>query len=554
MCELARLRAPVQSPKSTPVMASGEPSAAAAAAPPPEEDPAAAAAEAKYNKSLPSALDFKGLRRWPMPAAEVQLMETIKAMGEEEREQLQTAYKKKFLKSMALMEAKNTKMNLNKVQESWLRVMRAAKTKDLKLETEVLSQIFDRDLERKDALLQMYDRDLNESEEQQLTIVRSHLMNIDKLFEIQQSRLEGLEEEFLRMVKEIESEFLTEREHIMEAHNLFKSELQIVVQRIDNEEKGREQMETTEHNTQYELIRNRNIEEDHQMKSRLEEIIDQIKERCNTALQNYRDNTDSHAQEYKRLLQQDAHLSRKVDQKLRAVERMQSSIAHWKMKIAQNKQECEVRNAQLRTEKEQIQRHFQELKAKMAKMREEERGRLADLTTNAKECLQKLQEQIKMGERILRTAELCNKYETEREKVLSFYLSRDVDVDELQWDQEDFREEVRDALSDVGVDEWSYLDTFLKRYNKVMLDKLAIDKETSRLEQENHQLKSILKQFLDGVSVSEEVLSQANPLLIVNGRINLNHIPVKRSPDRKVVIEAATHFRELRAQQTVPKN
>lgn len=74
------------------------------------------------------------------------------------------------------------------------------------------------------------------------------------------------------------------------------------------------------------------------MKSALEEQIDRLKERCDTALQNYRASTDANAQEYKKLLQQDATLSKQVDLKLKQVERLQAAITHWKAKLAQNKQ------------------------------------------------------------------------------------------------------------------------------------------------------------------------------------------------------------------------
>jgi len=89
-----------------------------------------------------------------------------------------------------------------------------------------------------------------------------------------------------------------------------------------------------------------------------------------------------------------------------------------------------------------------------------------------------------------------------------------------------------------SVDEWTYLDGFFKRFNKVHLDVLAIDREKSKLKTENQQLRSILKQFLDGVGVSEEVLRKANPLFVVNGRVNLNYIPPKKGTDSKVVVEA----------------
>ena len=53
-------------------------------------------------------------------------------------------------------------------------------------------------------------------------------------------------------------------------------------------------------------------------------------------------------------------------------------------------------------------------------------------------------------------------------------------------------------------------------------DVLAIKKEKRRLRTENVQLRSILKQFLDGVAVNQEVLSKPNPLLVVNGQVSFS--------------------------------
>ena len=39
--------------------------------------------------------------------------------------------------------------------------------------------------------------------------------------------------------------------------------------------------------------------------------------------------------------------------------------------------------------------------------------------------------------------------------------------------------------------------------------------------------KSLLKQYLDGISVNDDVMSSNNPLLVVNHRINLSQMPVE---------------------------
>jgi len=59
----------------------------------------------------------------------------------------------------------------------------------------------------------------------------------------------------------------------------------------------------------------------------------------------------------------------------------------------------------------------------MLNFRDDEGRRLADLTRNSKACMDTLTGFMKIGEKILKTAELCRKLETEREKVLPFYES-----------------------------------------------------------------------------------------------------------------------------------
>ena len=55
-------------------------------------------------------------------------------------------------------EAANTKVNQLKIQQQWRKIMRLAKAEALKKDIEILSQNHERDVDRKDAILQMLDR------------------------------------------------------------------------------------------------------------------------------------------------------------------------------------------------------------------------------------------------------------------------------------------------------------------------------------------------------------------------------------------------------------
>ena len=50
-------------------------------------------------------------------------------------------------------------------------------------------------------------------------------------------------------------------------------------------------------------------------------------------------------------------------------------------------------------------------------------------------------------------------------------------------------------------------------------------------------LKALLKQYLDGISLNDEVLRTPNPLLIVNNRINIGQEPVEEM-NQPTVVEA----------------
>ncbi|CAM9769764.1 unnamed protein product, partial [Ectocarpus sp. 13 AM-2016] len=93
-------------------------------------------------------------------------------------------------------EEKNSKMNRLKIQNQWRKIMRLAKVESLRKDIEILSQNHERDVDRKDAIIQMLDRDLEEAEDQFQTALRAHLQNMDQLIDLQDSRLLALEQEF----------------------------------------------------------------------------------------------------------------------------------------------------------------------------------------------------------------------------------------------------------------------------------------------------------------------------------------------------------------------
>ncbi|GMH95402.1 hypothetical protein TrVE_jg2490 [Triparma verrucosa] len=460
---------------------------------------------------------------------------------------------KRILKSKMEQEQRNSRANSLKIQTIYRKIMRINKVDGLRKEIEILSQNHERDVDRKDAIIQMLDRDLEEAEDQFGMALRAHLQNMDKLIDLQDSRLLGLEQEFESELVALESEFNNERKQIVTQHSREVGELNDIMNAIDVEESEREAEARQEHEQLREEIRNKNLEEINVLRITLDTQIEDLEQMFETAHWQYLQNTDQRTTEFKSLTRKDQELSKEIEQKIRKIDRLQSSLQHWRMKISQNVKECAQRNSNLQEEKNGIQAHFQNLKSRMNKFRSTQKSRLSELTKNANGSKNLLKDKCDLAERILKLSELGRKMETEQEKVTPFYVSS---VEgEIEKQAEAMMQKAKEegepskaggddvevtplhssAWSETGkpVGKWNHLDQFWKKYNKVLLDALAIEKEEEKLKKENADLQEILKQYFDGISVNDEVLQKANPLFVTNFKVNLNKPMAVRREETK---------------------
>lgn len=550
-------------------------------------------------------------------SGEQELHEKLQREAKMELKRQYTMRARRRLKADMAREAKYTATNKLMIQNQWRKIMRLAKVESLRKDIEIMSQNHERDVDRKDAVIQMLDRDLEEAEEQYQMALRSHLQNIDTLIDLQDSRLLALENEFENDLRTLEDEFKAERMEIEKQHGAEKQELLDIMEAVKADEREKETDAKHEHEQMREEIRNKNLEDINVLRITLESHIEDLEKHFEHAHLNYLQNTDQRTQDFKFLTTQDRTLSREIELKILKIERLQQSQQHWRSKIHSNDRECSARNRALRTERDAIASHFKALKDRMNSFRDAQHRRLAHLTNQAHWCKSQLEEKLKCARHILSTAEMCQKLETQRERILPFNVpnssavrraeaaaktaaeeskgkiveedpnvvesrdqlrklmsacgpdSEEAGADALALDpkvqaigsrpragDEELRasamepsggglmtesaapgieskisvaDETAAGLTKEGIiEEWEYLERFNMKFNKVLMDKIAVERTRDELRNENKQLQGVLKQFLDGISVNEEVLSAPNPLLVVNGKVNLNRPPVQR--------------------------
>ncbi|GIL71703.1 hypothetical protein Vretimale_863 [Volvox reticuliferus] len=525
------------------------------------------------------------------------------AADEAERRAQETA--RVALRERQLREQRYAHLNGIKIHNQWRKIMRMAKVEELRREIEILSQNHEREVDRKDAIMQMLDRDLEEAEEQYSLAVRSHMLVVDNLLDLQYQRMRALEAEFAADLRYLEDEFETERTEIVNAHTRQRKDMGDMIAAMEGEFADAEAELRQEYEAQREEIKNRNSEEYNVLKIQLEGIIEELEKSFELAHRAYLESTEHRTNTFRTLTKDDAKAALKIERQMRKLVRLQEALQHWRTKIATNAREWEERNRALRNEKEIMARHYAKLKSSMDAFRSGQAERLKQLSLASSASMDSLRGKLAVADNILKLAELARKYETEQEKVLPFWTPTEAvqgptvvtaeaeaataadtgapadaeaaalgggEVPAALLGELGLRPPPlgaedstgsgsgnggggkaaagvsgRDAtgappssaptaaaakprLSSFGVDpatgkevdEWDYLNRFFKRYNKTLLDKTAIDKEKARLERENADLRSILKQYLDGISVNDDVLNNpVNPLLVVNNRLQI---------------------------------
>ncbi|XP_054363044.1 dynein regulatory complex subunit 2 isoform X3 [Mirounga angustirostris] len=432
----------------------------------------------------------------PLSDEEQLLLFQQKLLAEEEMAKKKERLLSQFLKDKLAKEEHNSALNLNKINTQWRTVLREVKTRELHKDIEILSQTFERVVDCKDSVIKS----------------RKCLMSHRKTITDQ---------------------------HEKEIHYLQDVFMAMEQSYIDSEYESK-----LEFQSMWDDLKNKNLEEKHFLRLKLENIVEDLWRRFQDALKNYTDATEDQKIAFETLQVKDEKSSKEIEAQMKKIQRLQDSIIILKSKIMVHSRESEDQNQYIRKDKELVLAQLRKFKAQRTQARELSQENLVKLTLESNATLKALRRIVDKGEKILKLAEICRKFETEEEKVLPFYSSV-LTPKEQEKIEEIYPEELTEQLAKVIVN-YTGMENFWKRYNKVKLEQLSLQHRHVQLLEINGKLREMLKQYLDGISVSDEVMSQLNPLFIVNHRSNLPQPlstpttqPGDKPPPTTYIIEAA---------------
>jgi len=363
---------------------------------------------------------------------------------------------------------------------------------------------------------------------------------------------------------------------IVDAHRAFTNELGHTIKAIKEEESAKAAAAQAEFEQVREALKRRTLERIHVLESEQDNIMESLEKKLEEAHLQYLTNTDARTADFKALSERGQHDTQMNERQQRALKRLNKLLQLWRSKMSNNIRECEERNETLEGERLSVVKHLDTLKASMARTRAANLAKMKAMSNAAQEAKQTLTDNTALAQRLLTQAEALRAFESESEKVDPFAATRGTLPSLMSGPAAEAIAQARvegsgtimptladntlidntlsgningkpnleetaaaldlpvEALApgiEAGLEEAEQLHHFYGRYNKALIETLALEKQRESLRLEHEELQNLLQQTLDSLSMPSSAIDGANPLLIVNGRVPLNKVvPVRVVP------------------------
>ena len=458
------------------------------------------------------------------------------------------------LSSQNVKELKNLQINRNKILNKWRVYMRQVKMGELKQLIEIMKKQNYREVDYQTFKIKNINNDIESLNDQFLTAQRSHFVKMGDLLNIHRKRIYNLQNEFERDLNILKKEFNYEKEYILSYYNRELITLYNNKKEILNKENTLKHEILQKHETEREELRNKNLEDLNVMKISLESEIEDYEKQFDECHDKYIETTEDKNREFKELKEKDLKLSNEIELYMKKIDILTNNLSNMKKKISSNERECNERNNILKREKKEILTYYRQLKNKMNKFRKYNNDRLKNLIFSATKANDSNKKIENLANNIIKSFQIANKLQTENEKILPFGNNQNQNQNQIQIDNDSdnninninninntnnnqnnnqnqsqdtatsnentstsnnlFDETINGDGIGSNVD---LMQNFLKKYNYALIDQTKMAEQRKLLEKENKKLKNILKSYLDGITVTEDLVdSSSNTLIMVH--------------------------------------
>ncbi|XP_066151654.1 dynein regulatory complex subunit 2 [Euwallacea fornicatus] len=507
-----------------------------------------------------------------------------KAEMEEEarrrKEQLISTFMKKKIKKEEIF----SRLNLAKINQNWHQIMRKIKVKEMKEEVDYLKSLIERVLEDKNKRIGTLMNELEEAEEQYSNNFNSHSIHLDLIIENQNDYVNKLQSQYQEELDDLLNQAQKEKNTILQSAESEASYLKTVI--YGQEFKAARQLKDG-----WEKYSKRLYEEEQINNSALR-TLRKIRQETEKALwsqilkviRSYVQRTDirrSHLQELRRIDAESAEEIRNNEERIIREEDIFKTLTIHHEDLV--KQKSDKVNS-LEAEETFLKAKFLSVKNTLKQDLALDEKQLRYLTATSNEILNHLVQLSESGRHLLSLSRTCQKYETERERVMKWVsvvvVERDSPENELGGEvvmtddekllqkaleidnsadellSKPFLKQTKSSKSavirevkvqaeqsqdssnattkgtrrnflDACYEDLEKMENFWMVYNKAEVDIVELKQERATLEKENEHLKGMIRAVLEAAALAKTI-PNSTASMIVNPKKKASPVPLHR--------------------------
>lgn len=429
------------------------------------------------------------------------------------REKLKTRISNKFSEFKD-----DEQMNNMLIDAKWREIMASQYLENEKSKIDKIKAHYQLSLDRCDSIVIRLQSWAEESESQYQFNLRAHRKTMDNFLNLANKRLETESKNWEEKLQKLVDGYEKERTETIKNYQAHVREVNDITSAITYEYEAKKEIINEQFRYEKDSLTSKSQEATSALTMHLKDQIAKVNEEMKIANKDYKDKSENKMTQFHQLFEEHKKMQKEMRENEKLITKHAADISHWRRKIKNNAIESKEENDRLRQEKETLSLHFRELKEVMAQFRNTEAKKLAEISVAFEDTITGMKKKLTLAENILKYAEMNRKLETEREQIMPFPLSITDSDPEIQRQMRNFKLQLKGDSK--YVDESDMFDKFYRRYNKVLLETLSLEREKNKLEETNKHLKKLLEKYMNGLGVKEDVLSSPNTLVIVNQNTN----------------------------------
>ncbi|XP_068195310.1 dynein regulatory complex subunit 2-like [Antennarius striatus] len=398
-----------------------------------------------------------------------------------------------FLKDKLQREERNTAVNLLKLDDGWRSVLRQSRAAELRDDVTVARQTFERQVDHLDSVLQSLKLDLQEADRRSDHIRRLHLQNLERLLTQHNQQVTSIQQHFENVLQNLTTKSSSERDQMWTNAEQRRARLEDAAFML----KQRRQAEMTETHRLYRDIITAQECDTSDMVAKLSQVDkEQLMEKkelemiYNEELKVFNERSAKNQQ-----------AAQELDVFTERLKRLQDFVKKLRELKNSNIVETQLEEQDMTEHQSQVKQKTQQVREQLRQNKKTTRQQLTDLVVQSNKAKKKLQATLDKGERILRRIEICNKLERKCGLLVS---------------TEEQRPESTGPEPQPDAPDFPALQPLMRRLNTALLKGEALKKHKDELRRENKQLKLLLRQHLDAMTVNDNTLDGPGALLGVN--------------------------------------